>query len=383
VATERMYTAVAYLTKTGRVTHEIDLADAPSWDARLNEPGSWQVKAQTGHKPGATAAVREWATPMVYSVAILLGDTVCQAGPVTSYAPADDDTTVTVSGKGVWEALNRRILHNKNWNPASKRITDASANLVLTDSLWNIARTVVDHSTSWVNRAGAALPIDLPAADPTTGTEQRSYFGYDLVSAGQKLQELTQDDNGPDVYFQPYMTVSGGTRVIRHRMLIGMPTLMQPGVPLLFDFNSNLQTLSVTGDASTLATSAWAKGTGSQEGLMYGYATAQALLDAGYPAVDFVDSDHTSATNQDALNGWATADIALYGTAQLEQWKATVLADSAPVWGEYMPGHYANYAVQDHQWLEDGLYQLRILGVSYSPQNPRGTVDHVIQAVRV
>src|SRR5438067_6857718 len=119
---ERMYTAVAYLTTTGRVTHEISLVDAPTWDARLNDTGTWQVKVQTGNTPSATAQVREWATPMVYSVAILLGDTVCQAGPITSYAPEDNDTTVTVSGKGVWEALNRRLLHNKNWNPLTKPI---------------------------------------------------------------------------------------------------------------------------------------------------------------------------------------------------------------------------------------------------------------------
>jgi hypothetical protein len=383
VTATRTYTAVAYLTTTGRITHEIDLVEAPTWDALLNDAGTWQVKVQIGHKPGATAKVREWATPMVYSVAILLGDTVCQAGPITSYAPDDGDATVTVSGKGVWEALSKRLLHNKNWNPAVKPITDVSANLTFTDSLWNIAQAIVGHSTTWVYRAGSVLPVDVPVTDPAGGSAKRTYFGYDLASTGQRLQELTQDEGGPDVYFQPYIVVLGSSRVIRHRMLIGTPTLTQPGVPLLFDYNSNLQKLSPTGDASTLATTAWVKGTGSQDGQLYGYATAQALLDAGYPAVDFVDSEHTDSPSQPALNGWANADIALYGSAQLEQWKATVDADAGPPWGEYIPGHFANYAVQDHNWLEDGLYLLRILGVSGSAQNPPGTVDHVIQGVRM
>lgn len=379
---DREYTAVAYVTRTGRVLYDIDLADAPTWDTQLNDGGTWQIKVPLGNRDGATREVREWCVLGFCSVAILLGDTVCQAGPITAYAPAEDDSTITVSGKGIWEAFNMRVLHNKDWNSVVSRITDASANLTFTDSLWNIARSLAFHALNWSARGGSGLPVDLPAADPAGGTDTRSYFGYDLVTTGQRLQELTQDDNGPDIYFQPYLTVGGGSRAIRHSMLIGQPDIVQAGVPLLFDYNSNLTKLSITADIKNLATTAWAKGAGSQDGLLYGYATATPLILAGYPAIDRIDSDHSSATSQPALNGWATAAINLYGNQQVEQWKATVKTDMDPQWGEYIPGQYANYEVHDHPWVPDGRYLFRLIGVSYSSSNQRGTVDHLVQAVR-
>jgi hypothetical protein len=275
-----------------------------------------------------------------------------------------------------------RVLHHKDWNSVVSRITDASANLAFTDSLWNIARSLAFNAMNWSARGGSGLPVDLPAADPTVGADVRSYFGYDLVSTGQRLQELTQDENGPDIFFQPYQTSGQGSRIIRHSMLIGQPEITQTGAPLLFDYNSNLVRLSIIGDVKNLATTAWVKGSGSQDGQLYGYATATPLIISGYPAVDLVDSNHTSSSSQAALNSWATASINLYGNAQVEQWKATVKTDMDPLWGEYVPGQYANYEVQDHPWVPNGRFLFRLIGVSSSSSNQRGTVDHLVQAVR-
>ncbi len=381
-ATERAYTALAYDTVTGRVLFDLELTKDPEWSARINDVGGWKITVPL-HGAARAAKVREWCVPWRFSVAIVRGrgvptDAVCQAGPILPYAPDDDAPVHTVSGKGFWENLNRRLCHSRGWNPAAARITDASADLTINDSLPNIARGIADHATSMTYRPGSALPLDLPTPTPA-GTNTRTYHGYEMAFAGQRLQELTQVDGGPDVLFQPYLTVIGGFRFIRHRMLIGNPWLTQPGVPLLFDYRSNLVKLTIAGDGSDQANTAFVKGTGNEAGQLYGYSSDNSLVSAGWPMLDMVDSGHTSASDQTTLDSWASADVALYNS-QPEQWQATVLADAEPRLGSYLPGHFADYSVKNHHWLKNGKYSYRILGVSNGPE--RDKVLHQLQAVR-
>jgi hypothetical protein len=71
----------------------------------------------------------------------------------------------------------------------------------------------------------------------------------------------------------------------------------------------------------------------------------------------------------------------LYGSVP-EQWEATVLADADPRWGEYWPGHFANYSFKDHPWIPNGTYSSRILGVSDGggQSAQRGTIKHQLQS---
>lgn len=378
---ERTHTALAYDTVSGRVLYDIDLADEPNWSARINDVGDWKIVVPLGGR--RTDQVREWCVPWRFSVAIIRGrgvptDTVCQAGPIVPYAPDSDTPKNTVSGKGIWQMFNRRVLHNKGWNPATTRITDPSADISWTDSLPNLAIRIVAESTGYTYRPGSALPIDLPTYGPA-GTNVRNYHGYEMAWSGQRLQEITQDDGGPDVLFQPYLTVVGGLRYIRHRLLVGTPWLVQPGVPMLFDYRSSLVKLTIAGDGSDQADTAFVKGSGNEAGQLYGYARTSQPTTSGWPMLDMVDSDHTSTSEQPTLDGWAAADVALY-SSQPEQWQAIVRADDEPRWGSYGPGHFASYSVKNHRWLRNGTYAYRILGVSNAsdPDN----VQHQLQAVR-
>ncbi|MEC3974731.1 hypothetical protein QMK34_05465 [Amycolatopsis sp. H20-H5] len=380
MAAEQEYTAVVYSTTSGRVLYDIDLAGDPDWSAKINEEGDWSVPIPL-RGGESTVRLHEWIIPYRYSVAIILGSTVCQAGPILPYDPSSNESTIAVKGKGFWELMNRRVLHNRLWDPSSKRITDSSADITFTDLLANIARQIVEQSTLWAFRPGSALPLDLPPYIAGGGPNVRTYHGYEMASAGQRLKELTQVDGGPDVYFQPYMTTVGGTRFVRHRMLIGQPFLVQPGVPLLFDYRSSLVSLGIQGGGTTPAITAFVKGTGNEAGQLYGYATATALTDAGWPALDMVDTNHTDAALQPTLDGWAAADVARYGV-QPELWQATVKASYDPDISTYIPGHFANYSVKNHHWLPDGIYNWRIVGLSHSGSSDRNTVDHQLQAAR-
>ncbi|PKV95929.1 hypothetical protein ATK30_6862 [Amycolatopsis echigonensis] len=377
--TERAYTALAYDTVTGRFLADIDLQTDPTWSARINDTGGWQIVAELQDRAHRDV-VRGWCVPWRTSVAILYGATVCQAGPIVGYAPSDSQPQVQISGKGIWEMFNHRLLFNAAWDPTAKPITDPSADFTVNGPLYKIARELVNNAMNWQHRAGGGLPIDLPAQVPDDYSNTRTWHGWEMATPGQRLQELTQVQNGPDVLFQPYLTVVNGFRTIRHQLLIGSPYLQQRGVPLNFNFGNTLVSMTVQGDGTSQANSAFVKGTGNEAGTLYGYATNNVRVQIGWPALDMVDSNHTSVLDPVALNAYAAGDLTLYGSVP-EQWEAVVLADADPQWGQYLPGHFANYSFQDHPWIPDGTYSQRILGVSDGggQSGQRATVKHQLQ----
>jgi hypothetical protein len=368
------YVAYAYVTVSGRIVGpaELPLAEPPTWTRQINGNGSWSVKCKLGNDTWSREQLRSIAAPYRYSIGIFWGDYGCQAGPLTSYSVDDDAGTVTYSGGGLWTLFNHRLLHNKAWNPATTPITDPAADQTITGQLWDIAAAMVRNSTSWTNRPMSGLPLDIPA-DSGTGTATRTFLGYDLVPVGQRLQELTQADGGPDVDLAPYRVI--GDNKIRHRMAVGTPFITQTGSPVMFDYGTSLQGLKIDGDGSTVATTAWVKGAGNERLQLSGMATSTTLTDTGFPALDFVDAAHTSATEQATLNGWAAADIALYGRS-VEAWKATVRTDGTSPLGSYDPGYFATYNVTSHPWQPDGQYLTRILGLSNGSE--ANTVTHIL-----
>lgn len=378
---DREYTAVVYDTVTGRVLYDLALAAEPEWSAAINDSGSWKISVPIDGGP-RTVRVREWCVPDKFSVAILRGDdAVCQAGPITPYQPDPDNSVFSVSGKGIWDILDRRVLHNAAFNPAAgQRLTDAAADINLTGTLPRIAREIVNHQINMSFILGSNLPIDLPTI-AAGGDNTRTYHGYDIVPGGQRLREETQVDGGPDVLFQPYLTTVAGQRFIRHQMLIGNPWLIQPGVDLRFFYRRTLTSLGLSGGVSPGAVRAFVKGSGNEAGQLYGTATASDLIAAGWPLTDNIDTRHTDASVQSTLDGWAAADIAL-AAGQSEQWQATVLADADPRLGTYIPGHFVTYSVTEHLWLPDGTYRWRLTGMSRSSSTPRDRVDQQLQAVR-
>lgn len=377
------YTALVYKTTTGRVLYDVDLAADPSWSCALNGTNDGgQVVTPLSDRAAATK-VREWAERWYSSIAVLWDGVVCQAGPITQ-APelvfVDSEPCMVVSFKGFWENLNQRVLHHKAWNPATG-ITDATANLTINDSLPNIAREIVSQATTMTVRAGSALPVDLPVA-VTSDSNTRTYYGYSTASAGQRLQELTQVENGPDVFFRPYVTTLSGDRYVRHQMMIGNPYLTQGGSPPKFDLGGSMVDVGVAGDSSPMITTAFVKGTGNESGQLYGYATSADLTSKGWPLLDYVDSGHTSTQVQSTLDSWARADIAQFGR-KLEQWKPLILLDSEPKWGTYTPGSFGSYVINDHPWIPDGSYISRILGASSASSDGVPCIEHQIESVQI
>lgn len=362
------YYGLIYLTTTGQVVDELPLAVLPTWLQQINADGSWSVTtkvasaAQAGDPENTLLPktyLRNITDTWRMSVAICfgsggrVGDYICQAGPLTARrGSSEQDRTMQFGGAGLWGLL-RMLMQIDSGSAVADEFVPGQ------DSTYD--GTLRDIAIQILSNANArnAMPIDIPTVSGG-GSDTRTYFGYDLVSAGQRLQELTQVENGPDVLLKPYFSDSGH---IRHKALIGNPTLSTSGNPLVFDYPGSITTLLTAEDASAFRNTTYERGNGTAYTTLVAASVDPSLLGAGWPVVEVTDSNHTDVTEQDTLQQWADGQQSLYGEA-IETWALSVkMDDEDSPFGTYDVGAPGLFNVVDHFWIEDGLYNKKILGM--------------------
>lgn len=354
-------------TVTGRIVADLPYVGVPGWSYGINLTGGLTPKIPVNQvgKNELRQLIDFWR----FSWGLSWGDLIVQCGPVID-AGYDDrgDNVLSVGVSGIWELWNKkRLLVNASWDKATKPITDVSADVNLADlTLHDIARALIDND---MDRWGS-LPIVLPDAEPA-GTNERAYPGYDLVPVGTRLGDLTQVQDGPEVEFRPRFTDTAHTHV-EWVMRVGSPRLGNLGYPHSWTYGGALVHLSADHDGSRMLTEDWVRGNGMERGLLVGHSADSTLEDAGYPHLDNVNGDHTSATEQSTLDGWATAELNTYGRA-LTTLTAVVRTNGSDKTGrvtgsppltEIAVGDNCVLDIRGHRWLPDGATGQRILQIT-------------------
>lgn len=372
-----VYYVLVYNTVTGQVIGSLPDANQtePIWLQQINNTGSvtWQtiVDGKTLTRDQLITFVEgEWR----FGLALCYGtgsinDFICQAGPITaSVDMSESPPIVRFTALGFWGLLNKCQMVNPTW--AGTDLTAAGgADVTYTSSLQGIAALMLTDAMT-----RNPLPLDIPA--PITGTATRTYYGYELTSVGQRLSELTQVQNGPDILFLPYFSTA---TTIRHRAVIGNPTLTQPGTPLVFNYPGTLRSVLRVRDGSQMATNVIAAGQNSGSyTVLWGTATDTTLTGLGWPKLFMADTSHTDVVDQPTITGWAQGDQGFYGRS-VETWAAVARMDKTPVFGSFTPGVYGLYNMQGHQSIRDGVYSQRIVGIGSGVGN--GTMASVTPGV--
>lgn len=390
----------AYETRTGRVAVVVPYVGQPQWSNGLNTAGAWRVQVPIGNHQIDRATLDAICDPYVYSWAVAQGDHIWQAGPMVSESCPVGSTSTTVSGSGLWGLLtNKRILANPArsllWNVSLLDAVVAFGPTATSDlgtaipagnqnlSLGTIAKRIMQTIEL---AAGGDLPILYPADVP--GTSQRTYPGYDLVSPGQRIMELTQVNGGPEIEFVPSF-VDSTRQFIQHTMRIGDDVnnggnLGNLGFTVAWDLNNALMDIGRDVDGSTRATRAWERGNGMQTDLITGFADvpidsrlSSALL------LEMVGGAHTSSSNAIELNGYATADV-LAGVAGVPTYTVLVRIPGdegtgkqtrSPMLTNVANGDNGLFKLRDHRRMQDGIYGLRIIGMASAAGPQQATLQ--------
>jgi hypothetical protein len=353
-------------TVTGTVVSDVVMSAQPQFSRALCDKGSWSVDLHIDAKANRGVDFHSYTQPARYSWVIAYNDSPVQAGPVWTYAFKETTRTLTVAGSGMGGLFGRRVLRNPGGAPVS--IADPSNDLTYTNlSLRGILRQLISDN---LTQTGYAVPIDLPATE--TGTNTRTYNGYDLAKLWDRLTELAQVINGPEFDFVPVLTNNGGN--LRTQLVVGSPTLGDAASYAVWDYGAALSTIDIDVNGSTApVTRVWTKGAGQNNATVIGYTENTSLINVGYPGLDYVDSTHTSDTNINDLNAYAAAAAHDFATAT-ETWTCTVRIDGlssqgvpvSPGLDSWGLGDAPQFGISQHPWIADGLYRRRILGFSQS-----------------
>jgi hypothetical protein len=352
-------------TVTGRIIEDIPFVGYPQWTYGLNQAGSLQPKVPIGaiDKARLRALTDYWRISWGFA----WGHHIWQCGPVVTrrFSDVDGPPVLDVGCAGIWSLFStKRVLANPAWTGTN--IADPDADTTLTGlSLHTIAKRLVQND---MTRNGT-LPIVLPA--DITGTAERTFPGYDLAYVGERLGQLTQVIDGPEVEFRPEYTDSTRTAV-QWRMRTGNPRLGDLGLPHAWDYHRALTHVDDDGDGSGQQFETWVRGNGMERSLLTGHHADLQLVGAGWPKLESVDGNHTSATEQSTLDGWAQADVETYRRG-ITKWSGRVRIDGtdgqgnmtgSPTMDSVSVGDNAFFQVRDHRWIADGVYGQRLLSVS-------------------
>lgn len=382
------YKVYVFETRTGRVVDTVPYAGMPRWQAGINAPSAgWSVSVPlrgNAESAGIDAATLDaLAEPWRFSWAVAQGSKIWQAGPVVSES-YQGGTTTTVTGGGLWKLLSdKRLLINPDRaNVATVAGTDADiafgtgtvseigspipvANRNLT--LHTIAKRLVEIIQA---ANGGNLPVVFP--DDIAGTAVRTYPGYDLATPGQRLQELTQVIDGPEVEFAPEFADPTTKQAVQWRMRIGNPRLGNLGFAHQWIADRALCGASVDIDGSNRVTRNFERGNGMNRDLIVGYGNAAVnALDNADILLEEVGNDHTSTTDTAVLTAWAASAVA----ANTEQertfgFRVRTAGDdghgnltNSPHMAGVLSGDNGHFVVRNNPRIPDGTYAARILGM--------------------
>lgn len=377
------WTAIIFETRTGWiVNNDLPVLGVPTFTRRINTSSDLEATVLVGDSSTPSARALESLTAeWRYCLGVAFNGYAVAFGPITDSNYTDSSSQLRIGCGDMWSLLNRRTLINPATPPANTTASsllpmDASRDVVYTGlSKADIAIRLVSDSCS---RTGFNLPIDTPPI--TGGTEPtRTYPVYDLATVGERLMDLSKEDQGPDIDWQ--LNPSSTDGYVRIQMRVGTPTLNQSGAAPIFDYGSSISEIDVSSNGTGLSMGDYVKGNATERASQVAYASNSTLIAAGWPALESVDTSHSSVTDTTLIQGYANANIAADQT-MTKVWSCTaVLAPTAPQLSDYQPGTSAVINVRGHNYLADGQYNQRVLGVQNG--DSVGTVRLILQATQV
>jgi len=279
------------------------------------------------------------------------GSTVLEAGPIWAHRYNHRTNTLSVKAGGLGSLFDRRRVMGI--------VADGTAAAAWTEtwsgvSLATMVKMLMEQAES---HTGGDLPIVF-ADDETTVADAdhtRTWNGFDLGTTWDRVKQLMDVTNGPDVALEPRLTADRLGVVWDLRTgTEADPLLGQHSGDWVFDSRvpeGGVGDIDVTRDATGMASRSWVTGGGLAESTLMEFADDTTMLDRGYPLMESVDA-RGSVSERSTLASWAAANLAGKLRPWME-WSLLIRADRFP-WTA-RPGDWAKV------WISDRHAYLRML----------------------
>lgn len=351
-----------------------DVIEGP-WSQTLNDADAVRVKVPLRNPENARLRLRTSAHPGKTFLCAVDGDHLV-GGPIWFHDWDEDSHHLTITASGMDTYFDHRVLLPvlAGRSPADPT-TDTRFMPPLapgedvdypwpTDtrkSLQGIARFLVWQAQQ---HTGGNVPVILPAE--IAGTNERDYRGSDLAFIGDRLRQLRDVIDGPDIQFVPRFTEDR----------LGVEWVMRigtPDQPMLFSkqevsFQLTAAESTISGlkgklDGRVLAERAFSAGGKQADKVIIATSTDPTLHQQGFPLLEDVDSKHTSVSNVATLQGYSD-EIVLAGRRVSEVMTFDHQATKTPKIGSFTVGDFARVGIKGHAYYDDGNHRMRIASIS-------------------
>lgn len=352
--------------RTGKIARTVDLTGA-RWSLPFDSPGTLEGTFPLDSGEWRTARADAAVAKSFIAVSYVADDgteTFLEGGPLwtTKYSRASGE--LTLAGSGLWTYFD----HRKLVPVLAAGETAATAGLSYTGlPLALIAKRLVEAAQA---HTGGTLPIVLPDDESLgVGNHDRTYPGYELGWVGERLNQLTEVEDGPEVQFVPRRRVDD-PRYLEWVMVVGTTAtdsmIYRPGAPHLIDASapeSPLRDLTISADGSAMAERVWAAGQGEAEGRPIVSASDPFLLNLGYPLLES-ELTSTDTTELETTLGAQVEEALAQSARPVETWEVSVSRDGRRHVGLIRPGDWARLRLAGDVYQPDGEYQMRITSMS-------------------
>lgn len=349
-----------------------NIVDVPflsySWSRRRNRPETLSCVVTLTDPDIRDLGLRNAATGGKVFLAIVEefagGEWFAGAGQMNKPSYDSNSGTLTLTAAGIWAYLYKRMILPPSAltldvedflipdpSDATKTIPNPAAGTYLSGwSHGTLIKKWIEQALAWPN---GDVPIILPA--DVVGTHERNIQGTDFKPVGEAITDRTRIEGGPDVEFPA--RYQADRKGVEWPLRVGtddQPALRSASVhrwDLSVDQTSTRR-LKVTPDSEMLGSLSWAAGGRATDEAIVERAYDSALLDAGFPLQEIVDTTHTDVSLRPTLLRHAVDNLTR-GQGETEVWSFEVRKDASPFLGEYSVGDYVDLIVKDDLFIPD------------------------------
>lgn len=284
----------------------LNRADAVGCSISLNDPDAVRLDLRSSTEPNKTVMFAETETGHILAWG-LIGDDGREWD--------EDEQTLTLTAVGIKDSyFAQRIIGPASALSATLITNDAEGfpevNPALNTTLsgWShgtIGKKLVEQALAW---PGSPTVFDLPADE--VGTREEEYLFASLKSVGKALDDLTAQEVGPDFAFEAQRAADGIS--LRYSLRHGSEATPRIGTDLgSWHLGPGSPIIGLKSkDVEAAGASAGWMTAGKQSGaVLLSRRLNAAMLDAGYPALDLVDTTHNDVTKLGTLNSHNAANM--------------------------------------------------------------------------
>lgn len=343
--------------------------------------GSWSEAVNDAGDVSCTVSLRNPAVKRLglYSsaavgkafLAAVDGESILQAGPIWDHDWDRDAGKLTLKAAGMLSYFDHRVVlpvlagrlpsdktTDTRYMPAAPADPDYPWPTDTRSSLQGIIVQLLSQALSWPS---GNVPLTLPSV--IAGTAQRAYAGADLAPVGERIREITQVADGPEIRLTPqWLSDKSGISWVAE---IGTPTQ-----PLLFseqtrifyvgNRKSSVTKLRANINGKNLASQAYAAGGRSTDKSLVSVSSDPTLTAAGYPLLEAVDSSRATVQELATLQTYSD-EMVRRGLWPTSSWAFTHDARVRPYLSSFRAGDYAEVRVIEDLYLPNWAYPMRML----------------------